>query len=81
MHGWVDARIHDWMAAHDIAAEEYEWKGTWTGAMDMDGMHRHLAASGEPAPELVVHVSDSEQLLKLAAQERLEASPRDGQLS
>ena len=32
LHGWVDDRINDWAAAHNIVGE-IPWKGTWVGKM------------------------------------------------
>jgi hypothetical protein len=78
LHGWVDDRIEAWKAANGVIGE-VSFHGTWTGPVDMDHMHHHLAAArdGEPVPELDEQVDRSQELISLAAAEGLLASPFD----
>ena len=77
LHGWVDARIDAWMAANDVAAGDYTWKGTWSGPAGMHDMHHHtVAAPQEPAPPAVAdHLAAAERLLAVAADAGVVSSP------
>jgi hypothetical protein len=44
LHGWVDARIDDWMKANDKAGPvPWSFDPPWTGHMAHDHEHRHIA--------------------------------------
>ena len=81
LHGWVDAQVDAWMRANDEVAATYEWTGTWIGPvelLDEHGPHAGPAALGAPpAQQPAQEADDAERLLALAADEGLEASPRD----
>lgn len=47
LHGWIDDRIEDWKAAHNVAA--IEWTGTWMGPATHGGHMHGMAPMSVPA--------------------------------
>lgn len=80
LHGWVDDRIEAWKTANGITGE-YQWKGTWSGKMDMGGHHgmhdmlSEAVETGEPSDVLSAHVEETDELLRAAAVVGRIASP------
>lgn len=72
IHGWIDDRIDDWMAAHGLTGN-VPWKGTWVGKMPghpmPDSLHAMLASTAghDKAAGQAVHdhMSEMEQVAKV----------------
>jgi hypothetical protein len=78
LHGWVDDRIEAWKAASGISGD-IEFHGKWVGPEHMHPHHMFAAARGdEGAPDLTEHVESADELLRLAAEDGVQASPFDG---
>ncbi|GAA4936162.1 hypothetical protein ACFPM3_06285 [Streptomyces coeruleoprunus] len=75
LHGWVDARIDDWMAANDLTGPvPWSFDPPWSGPME-HGEHDHHPVAG---PSLRAHALDAETFELVEPQLRaMEATVRD----
>jgi len=72
IHGWIDDRIDDWMAAHELSGD-VAWKGTWVGKMPGHPMPESLHAmltspiwhEKSARNEMHDHISQMEQVAKI----------------
>ena len=72
LHGWIDDRIDDWMAANGLTGN-IPWKGTWVGKMPPhpvpESLHATLVAplgiTKNKVHEMHDHVSEMEKVAKI----------------
>lgn len=72
LHGWIDNRINDWMAANNLTGP-VTWVGTWVGKMPSHPMPESLRAtllapmslSMDDVHEVRDHMSEMEMVAKI----------------